>query len=69
MKSVWILTCEYNDYDQYGEYFLDVFDSLPSTDELLINDIPTTQLKHVLAGGGRKDGEDQWWYLRERIFE
>lgn len=33
---VWILTCEYNDYDQYGEYFVEVFYKEPS--EFLLTD-------------------------------
>ena len=75
IKTVWILTEEYNDYDHYGEYFsygesfLDVFETKPSKEELAkIVKIPpdSEEMVHLLAGGGRshKD-EDQWYFLRE----
>lgn len=35
-NTVWILTCEYNDYDQHGEYFVEVFYKEPS--EFLLTD-------------------------------
>lgn len=33
--NVWILTTEYNDYDQYGEYFLQAFASKPTPEQLV----------------------------------
>lgn len=34
MKAVWILTEEYNDYNQHGEYFICWFPRFPSLEEL-----------------------------------
>jgi hypothetical protein len=34
MTYVWILTEEYNDYDQHGEYFLAVFKKEPTEEDL-----------------------------------
>ena len=34
MIFVWVLTEEYNDYDQHGEYFLAVFKDEPTTADL-----------------------------------
>lgn len=71
MMKVWILTSEHNDYDQHGEYFLACFSQKPTEDELInafsmnnyyAGDI---DLEHVLTGGGRKNKEDYWYYLRE----
>lgn len=30
----WVLTSEYNEYDQHGEYFVDVWDHKPSKEEV-----------------------------------
>lgn len=68
-KSVWVLTNEYNDYDQHGEYFVAVFGDPPTLENLstfvtgyYVND---AYLKHVKAGGGRLEDEDVWWNLNE----
>lgn len=72
-NSVWILTSEYNDYDQHGEYFEAVFFDKPTAEELekygVIDD------EHALNGGNvriRTDMEDhmgntlyKWFYLEE----
>jgi hypothetical protein len=68
-KTVWTLTCEHNDYNQHGEYFIEVFDKFPTVDQLLLLDVPRNRLRHVMNGGGRVDYEDEWFYLRERGFE
>jgi hypothetical protein len=64
-KTVWILTKEYNDYDQHGEYFVAVFFNKPSHVVLTKEGVPTHRLKQVLDGGGRFDSEDNWHHLRE----
>ena len=70
---IWVLTCEYNDYNQYGEYYIKAWDHLPSYDELKIqleeqlggNALSNT-IHHLLdKGGGRIKNEDCWWWLRE----
>lgn len=65
METVWILTDEHNDYDQYGEYFRAVFASKPSASQLMDCGVPQTSLRWVLDGGGRKKTENHWFYLRE----
>lgn len=62
---VWVLTQEYNEYDQYGEYFIKVYKDKPTHQELTEQCVPTDRLGHVLDGGGRVDVEDSWFYLRE----
>ena len=63
--KVWLLTTEYNDYDQYGEYFLACFAEKPHHTQLTNLGIPTNLLRHVLNGGGRKQWEDCWYWLKE----
>ena len=66
MQSVWILTTEHNDYDQHGEYFVEVFKECPTLDQLRFAGVEGDSLSHVKQGGGRTDKyEDQWWYLRK----
>ena len=63
--KVWVLTEEYNAYDQYGEYFCEVFASKPSAQQLMTLEVPQHRLRHVLNGGGRKGDEDHWFNLKE----
>ena len=63
--KVYVLTEEYNQYDQYGEYFIALFNGIPHHTQLTKLGVPTNRLKHVQKGGGRVDYEDQWYYLRE----
>ena len=68
MSKVWVLTTEYNDYDQHGEYFVSVFKNLPTKEQIsnktgFIVDSPTVE--HILSGGGRIEYEHQWYYLIE----
>ena len=80
MKA-WVLTREINEYDQDGEYFVAVFISKPSILDIAktlewkgvktIGDLNTVDKKfidHILAGGGRRDIEDEWYHLREVEF-
>ena len=68
-KSVWLLTYEVNEYDQYGEYYAKIWWNKPSLKQVEnylrtqnhdINDAP-----HILNGGGRKDKEHFWYHLKE----
>jgi hypothetical protein len=34
MKTIWILTKSYNDYNQHGDYFVAAFDKLPTERQL-----------------------------------
>ncbi len=64
--KVWILTREPNQYDQYGEYFVEVFAKKPTAAQLLALDVLEGDVSHVLKGGGRRMPEDEWWHLRSR---
>ena len=73
--SIWVLTEEYNDYDQHGEYFVHAWNHKPSIQDLLEQGVERSRpkmndyLAHVLNGGGRiiegnyYDG--QWYLLKE----
>ena len=61
---MWILTEEYNDYDQHGEYFLHAWLFKPTKSQLLEH-VDGSLLDHILAGGGRLGTEHVWYYLRE----
>lgn len=69
---MWILTEEYNDYSQYGEYFVAAWLEKPTWEQLKtvlskcsdsywVDDLT----KHVLCGGGREYPEDHWYNLFE----
>lgn len=80
-QSVWVLTTEYNDYDQHGEYFEAVFATKPTVKELASyfkenGGVPVYGdamaaldfLLHLIDGGGRQDTEHQWYNLTEHHF-
>jgi hypothetical protein len=64
--DIWILTSEYNDYDQHGEYFEAVFIGKPTAkqieDRCGVNELGST---HILSGGGRIKFEYHWYNLRQ----
>lgn len=66
-QKIWILTAEVNDYNQQGEYFLHAFSEKPTVERLRQLDCWefAVDFEHVANGGGRKDEEDVWYYLRE----
>lgn len=76
-STVWVLTEEYNDYDQHGAYFVAVFLSKPSIEQLAECcadhkiDISCTiaagikSLHHLRNGGGRIGTESVWYNLEE----
>jgi len=64
--KVWILTEEYNNYDQHGEYFVAVFANKPTAKQVAeICNIYEEFAGHILDGGGRKGVEHHWYWLRE----
>lgn len=63
--KVWILTEEYDAYDQFGEYFTAVFATKPHHTQLTHYGVPQNRLRHVQDGGGRLDGDATWYFLRE----
>lgn len=64
--KIWVLTEEYNEYDQHGCYFICWWSKKPSKEQLkkviCVND---PYLQHVFDGGGRLNFEDQWYNLKE----
>lgn len=63
--TVYVLTAEYNDYDQHGEYFEEVWAKKPTVEELAKARVPPEECEHVLAGGGRLGDQHRWFHLRE----
>ena len=71
-----VLTSEVNAYDQCGEYFVCLFSSMPSFNELK-NTIMSSSFyvdesiidrvcgNLIRTGGGRLESEDCWFFLRE----
>ena len=73
-NGVWILTSENNDHDQHGAYFRACFKDKPTLRDLAeffaMNDGYTGNvmdavafLEHLLAGGGRRGTEYEWFNL------
>lgn len=72
-NTVWVLTEEYNQYDQYGEYFCAVFKEKPTLEQLTEIGVTEDYAVHCIENeGGRLYGgrvyESGWWYLREVEF-
>lgn len=67
--KVYILTSSYNLYDQQGDYYVAVFGSLPTKDELKLHTGESYEdedhYQHLLRGGGRVKDEDVWFNLIE----
>jgi hypothetical protein len=65
-ETVWVLTEEYNLYDQMGEYFLHAWHSKPTATQLSkVVNVNNEELNYILSGGGHKKWEDQWYNLKE----
>jgi hypothetical protein len=69
---VWVLTMSVNDYNQYGDYFIDAWRRKPSKEQLLphVSDWfcgPDVDPVRVLleTDGGRQGSEDRWFNLAE----
>lgn len=74
---MWILTREVNAYDQEGEYFVAAFLHKPTYADLVevFKQIDKDKvrarfenrefLEHLLRGGGRRDVEWEWYFLKE----
>jgi hypothetical protein len=71
--DLWILTRSVNDYNQDGDYFVAAWAEKPTRDGIarVLFDTNWNQLvehnkglvKRVLDGGGREDGEWEWFHL------
>lgn len=72
-KSMWILTEEYNDYNQHGEYFLTAWLEKPTENQIkeMISEsygeysIEVITKKLLSNGGGRIKDQDHWYNLFE----
>jgi len=64
---MWILTAEWNLYDQMGEYFIDAFLDKPTPEQIQssLGIIGGELVDHILKGGGRLQWEETWYFLRE----
>lgn len=69
--KVWILTESYNAYDQYGEYFVEVYAEKPTVEKLML----ATESNYAFcewllnSGGGHKNPWEKnpysWYHLRQ----
>lgn len=59
---MWVITMVVNAYNQEGEYLERVFKEKPSVDRL--NELGYNG-EHLHSGGGRRIGDDKWYYLVE----
>jgi len=78
-EKVWVLTRSINDYNQEGEYFVAVFAQRPTVKTLAdyftkngggqFADVmaAVSFLEHVIAGGGRRGTEHEWYDLEETV--
>lgn len=65
--TVWILTEEYNDYDQHGEYFVAVFADKPTTEQLNFYEIYEIGDTDRLLKDGYTSNDYHRYNLREFI--
>lgn len=72
--KIWVLTSEYNEYDQHGEYFIAAYKDKPTKLQVAAeldnigNPFHTVEewAEHVLRGGGRTQNcENVWFHLEE----
>lgn len=74
--KMYILTREINEYDQDGDYFVDVFPYKPTVEEIAEAIKEKTVCMdargilelciHIQHGGGRRDTENEWFLLKEK---
>lgn len=64
---IWVLTEEYNEYDQHGAYFVAAWPHEPSPTDLIIAGVSPDAVLHVLEGGGRLGKEYHWHNLIQEI--
>lgn len=64
---MWVITKEVNDYRQYGEYFVCCFKQRPTKEQLekIFKNIQSVDISFMLTGGGRKEWEDERYWLHE----
>lgn len=70
---MWVLTDEYNMYDQEGQYFRAAWTNKPTLKQVKEvlkvhdNDMDEHHILalHILDGGGRRNNEEWWWHLHQ----
>lgn len=63
---MWVVTKSVNDYNQYGDYFVCVFQNKPTVEELKASlGVNASYARKLLAGGGRINDEAEWYFLTE----
>ena len=67
-NKLWVLTTEYNDYDQHGEYFLAVWPKKPSPEwvQRVVEQerrLREGELDFIMSGGGPGQWGHQWFRL------
>lgn len=79
--GVWVLTTEFNDYDQHGAYLEAIWQSKPTIEQLakhfkyLKSEMVGSFMGalefilHIQKGGGRQGTEHQWYNLEFMEFE
>lgn len=63
-KDIWVITSEFNLYDQQGDYFIYAWHGKPSFKEMkkvLNKNYSEEYLQHIYNGGGRKRYEEHWY--------
>jgi hypothetical protein len=63
---IYVLTRSHNDYDQYGDYLVSAWYAKPSGSDLrrLLPESSEQDIQHILSGGGRRESESVWHFLR-----
>lgn len=69
MESIWVLTTEYNEYDQYGEYFVTAFKDKPTAAQLIEHTQGYRYINALEKNLGRQGTEYQWFNLREEALK
>lgn len=67
MTIIWVLTSEYNDYDQHGAYFEGVFLNKPNVHQLAQKGVPEHQIDRLLNKNGGRVGSEYHWYNLEEV--
>lgn len=62
---MWVVTKEYNDYNQHGEYFVAVYKDKPTFQQLkeTLQSEDDVTIGKLTRGGGRQNIEDEWYSL------
>lgn len=64
--KIWVVTKEVNDYNQYGDYFIAVWQEKPTIAQIKGCLGCSEELaEHIFNGGGRIDYEGRWYNLLE----